>query len=99
MKNESKAASRRSFIRKLTLGTTAASTIPVIITQAAGRNQLLQSRNYEPGYYTKNDQINLATIGFGIQGIYDTGAALTTGTRRYQLKLCKPARLYIVKNR
>ena len=34
------------------------------------------SRNYANLKYGANDQINLALIGSGIQGIYDTKAAL-----------------------
>ncbi len=33
-------------------------------------------RNYEPVRYSANEQINLALIGGGIQGIYDTNTAL-----------------------
>jgi predicted dehydrogenase len=75
--NKTKAASRRSFIKKITLGTTAASTFPMVVSKAATTQKILLSRTYEPQKFIKNDQINLATIGFGIQGIYDTAAALT----------------------
>ena len=37
---------------------------------------LLGSRSYAPATFTANDNINLALIGTGIQGIYDTTSAL-----------------------
>ena len=79
MKNTEKLSpgSRRSFLRKLTLSSAAATTLPTIITRAAGNQSHIMSRMTEPELYTQNDQVNLATIGFGIQGIYDTNAAMT----------------------
>ena len=40
------------------------------------QNLLLDDRSYSPERFASNDQINLAVIGSGIQGIYDTTSAL-----------------------
>lgn len=67
--------SRRSFLKKATLGSTALTSAPLIF--ASDYQQKLQlSREYPDETYTLNDQINLGLIGSGIQGIYDTTAAL-----------------------
>jgi len=70
-----KDTSRRSFLRKVALGSAAISTEPIVL--ASGYEQkLILSKNYESLNFTANDQINLGLIGCGIQGIYDTTVAL-----------------------
>jgi len=70
-----KDTSRRSFLRKVALGSAAISTGPIVL--ASGYEQkLILSKNYESLNFTANDQINLGLIGCGIQGIYDTTVAL-----------------------
>ncbi|NHF58477.1 Gfo/Idh/MocA family oxidoreductase [Flavobacteriaceae bacterium TP-CH-4] len=67
--------SRRSFLKKATLGSAALTATPYVM--GSPRNEKLElSRNYESISYEANDQINLGLIGSGIQGIYDTTAAL-----------------------
>jgi predicted dehydrogenase len=67
--------SRRLFLKRAGMGAAAISAAPQIL--ASSYNQkLLLNRSYEENTYTINDQINLALIGSGIQGIYDTTAAL-----------------------
>ncbi len=71
----SKASSRRDFVKRATLGTAAIGVAPQIL--AATYQQKIQlHRNYRPELFTANDQIQLGLIGCGIQGIYDTTAAL-----------------------
>ena len=75
MKNK-KQSSRRDFLTKLSLGTAAIS-IPNILTakDIESKKELLPPA--EPyRSYSANDTIRLATIGFGIQGISDTGNAV-----------------------
>ncbi len=70
-----KNTSRRNFLKKATLGSAAMTTAPMVF--ASSYQQKLQlSRTYENERYTANDHINLALIGSGIQGIYDTQTAL-----------------------
>lgn len=70
-KNES----RRSFLRKASLTTAAITTSPLIF--ASGQQERLPLiRSYSNTSYAANDKINIALIGSGIQGIYDTKAAL-----------------------
>ncbi len=67
--------SRRSFLKKATLGTVAISGAPMVF--ASTYDQKLQlNRTYETLSFSANDQINLGLIGSGIQGIYDTTATL-----------------------
>jgi len=66
---------RRSFLKKASL-TTAAITASPFILSSQGDEKIILSRKYEDLKYTANDQINLGLIGSGIQGIYDTKAAL-----------------------
>ena len=67
--------SRRSFIKKAALGTAAFGSAPYII--ASKRNEeILLKREYPLQQYSAVDNINLALIGSGIQGIYDTSTAL-----------------------
>ncbi|MEO9891684.1 Gfo/Idh/MocA family oxidoreductase [Aurantibacter sp.] len=75
MKSNKKDSSRRSFIKKAALGSTVLSTTPTILA-ASYKQNLELTRTYESSSFTINDQINLALIGTGIQGIYDTKSAL-----------------------
>lgn len=70
-----KSNTRRSFIKKLTLGTTIVSSSPYLLSGAYNQ-KLTLDRSYSLETFSANDQINLALIGCGIQGIYDTNAAL-----------------------
>ena len=76
MENNYSKRSRRSFIRKATLGSALLSTAPVILANSYKQQQFIESRSYATKKLTANDQINLGLIGSGIQGIYDTTAAL-----------------------
>ncbi|WP_297764611.1 Gfo/Idh/MocA family oxidoreductase [uncultured Muriicola sp.] len=67
--------SRRSFIKKAALGTAAFGGAPYIIA-SKGNKEILLKREYLLQEHTANDNINLALIGSGIQGIYDTSTAL-----------------------
>lgn len=67
--------SRRSFLRKATLGTAAIASAPYVMASPKGRVQLLH-RDYPVRKHAANDKVNLALIGAGIQGIYDTRNAL-----------------------
>nr|AWJ66198.1 Myo-inositol 2-dehydrogenase [uncultured bacterium] len=70
-----KDTSRRLFLKKASLGSAALTAAPMIF--ASGYKQkLLLNRIYEPLSFSVNDQINLGLIGTGIQGIFDTKAAL-----------------------
>lgn len=68
--------SRRSFIKKASLSSAALATAPLILS-ASKSEKILLFREYNTSKYSANDQINLGLIGSGIQGIYDTQAALT----------------------
>ncbi|PID91857.1 MAG: oxidoreductase [Bacteroidetes bacterium] len=68
--------SRRSFLRKATIGTVAATTSPMIFSKSYDQELLLPYRSEAPRHFAANDHINLALIGSGIQGIYDTMSAL-----------------------
>ncbi|WP_276389371.1 Gfo/Idh/MocA family protein [Eudoraea chungangensis] len=72
MKNKQ---SRRSFLRKAGIGAAAITASPQIMASSSGQILSLD-REYETRSYAANDKINLALIGSGIQGIYDTRAAL-----------------------
>jgi len=76
MKKEQHASSRRSFIRKTLLGSAAISSTPLIIARDYKQRLELPARIYDLSDYAANDQVNLALIGSGIQGIYDTMTAL-----------------------
>jgi len=69
--------SRRSFIKKATLGSAAITSAPFILSASKGE-KILMERHYAQHRYSANDQINLGLIGTGIQGIFDTKAALKT---------------------
>ncbi len=70
-----KNASRRSFIKKATLGSAALTSAPMVFA-SSHEEKLWLNRAYAPTFFSANDQINLALIGCGIQGIYDTRSAL-----------------------
>ncbi|WP_324023994.1 Gfo/Idh/MocA family oxidoreductase [Maribacter sp. BPC-D8] len=67
--------SRRSFIKRASITSAALSTTPFLLAASKNETQLLH-RNYSFQDFGINDQINIALIGTGIQGIYDTQAAL-----------------------
>jgi predicted dehydrogenase len=67
--------SRRSFLKKATLGSAAMTSAPLVLASSFDEKIIL-SRDYSHHQFSFNDQINLALIGSGIQGIYDTQAAL-----------------------
>ncbi|MGI9547682.1 MAG: Gfo/Idh/MocA family protein [Flavobacteriaceae bacterium] len=71
-----KKQARRSFLKKATLGSAALTSAPHILLSSSNEEKLLLERTYESQDYSSNDQINLALIGSGIQGIYDTTSAL-----------------------
>ena len=68
--------SRRSFLRKAVLGTAAVTSAPMVLSGKYNQRLLLDARSYSSPGYAANDHINLAVIGSGIQGIYDTTSAL-----------------------
>ncbi len=68
--------SRRSFIKKASIASVALTTSPFILSASKGETIFL-SRKYDLSPFSNNDQINLGLIGSGIQGIYDTRAALS----------------------
>ena len=70
-----KKATRRSFLKKAALGSAALTSAPMVFG-ASYKEKLLLTRNYYSTVITSNDKINLALIGSGIQGIYDTLSAL-----------------------
>lgn len=49
---------------------------PYVLSSSQGQRLFLKNREYE-GSFSVNDQINIGLIGSGIQGIYDTQAALS----------------------
>lgn len=69
--------SRRSFLRKASLGSAALTSAPYLIASASGKPIILR-RDYRHESYSANDKVNLALVGAGIQGIYDARAALKT---------------------
>ncbi len=70
-----KNTSRRSFLKKATIGTTVLGAAPMVFAAPYGQRLTLK-RTYEQSSFSPNDQINLGLIGVGIQGIYDTKSAL-----------------------
>ncbi|MBT8185118.1 MAG: Gfo/Idh/MocA family oxidoreductase [Eudoraea sp.] len=70
-----KQTSRRSFIKKATLGTAALGAAPEILASSYSQ-RLVLDRTYREQDYSQNDQIQIGLIGSGIQGIYDIRAAL-----------------------
>ncbi|WP_405380099.1 Gfo/Idh/MocA family protein [Maribacter sp. LLG6340-A2] len=67
--------SRRSFIKRATITGAALGSAPFILTASQDEKILLQ-RNEQNILYSANNNINIALIGSGIQGIYDTQSAL-----------------------
>jgi len=76
MKKSDNADSRRSFLKKTLLGTAAITSAPMVLSGSYKQRLLLDARSYDNRPRAVNDQINLALIGTGIQGIYDTTTAL-----------------------
>ena len=76
MKQSDNKNSRRSFLKKAALGTAAVTSVPSVLSGSYKQSLLLDSRTYASRTFSANDQINLAVIGSGIQGIYDTTSAL-----------------------
>lgn len=70
-----KYSNRRSFLRKATLGSAAITSAPTLWASSY-RQKIQLQRSYDPETFTPNEQIQLGVIGSGIQGIYDTTAAL-----------------------
>ena len=70
-----KGKTRRSFLKKATLGSAAITSAPYVFASSY-EQKLILSRDYRNENFSHNDQINLGLIGSGIQGIYDTTAAL-----------------------
>jgi len=70
-----KIPSRRSFLKKATLGSAVLTSAPMIFASSYEEKSIL-TRSYESAFFSANNQINLALIGSGIQGIYDTQSAL-----------------------
>ncbi|MDO6807349.1 Gfo/Idh/MocA family oxidoreductase [Zobellia galactanivorans] len=68
--------SRRYFLKKAALGSAAVTSAPLILSASKDESILMQ-REYDTKVFSSNDQIQLALIGTGIQGIFDTKAALT----------------------
>ncbi|WP_297794502.1 Gfo/Idh/MocA family oxidoreductase [uncultured Eudoraea sp.] len=67
--------SRRVFLKRAGLGAAAISAAPQILASSY-QQKLVLNRTYKENSYAVNDQVNLALIGSGIQGIYDTTSAL-----------------------
>ena len=70
-----KQSTRRSFLKKSILGTAAISSLPGL-AQPSSIERIPLHRDYPLLKYSANDRVNLALIGSGIQGIYDTTSAL-----------------------
>lgn len=76
MQKQSKNKSRRSFIRKAAFGSALVTSSPTILANSYNQEMSLESRSYTSKKFAASDNINLALIGSGIQGIYDTTVAL-----------------------
>ena len=76
MEKNQKQKTRRSFIRKVTLSTAMVSASSQIFANSYNQNINIKNRIYSSENHMANDQINLALIGSGIQGIYDTNSAI-----------------------
>ncbi len=70
-----KGKTRRSFIKKLTLSSSIIPSFPYLISDNYSQ-KLILDRSYDFEYFSSNDQINIALIGCGIQGIINTNVAL-----------------------
>jgi len=73
-----KNSSRRLFLKKATLGSAALTAAPSILASSYRQKIIMPRRAYDTAQYSANDKVNLGLIGTGIQGIYDTIAALKT---------------------
>ena len=71
-----KDSTRRSFLKKAVLGSTAVTSAPHIFANSYEQKIVLPTRKYNHPNYAANDYVSLGLIGAGIQGIYDTMAAL-----------------------
>ena len=60
------------------MASAAVGTSPLILSASPGEHLFLKTPKYNSSF-SANDQINLGLIGSGIQGIYDTRAALSVG--------------------
>ncbi len=69
-------SSRRAFLKKLSLGTAAATLAPLAGKAARETVPFIMRKAYPERKISANDKIRLATIGFGIQGIGDTMTAV-----------------------
>jgi len=76
MKTNDGHQSRRSFLRKAALGTALVSSTPLVFARPYRQRLVMDPRPCLSKKYASNDLINLAVIGSGIQGIYDTNTAL-----------------------
>ncbi len=65
-----KGKTRRSFLKKATLGSALITSAPLVLASSY-QQKLLLSRDYPNENFSHNDQINLGLIGSGIQGIHD----------------------------
>lgn len=73
---------RRAFLRKAGLSSAAMATAPMVFSKGYKERIILEERNYSHREYPANDLLQIGLIGSGIQGIYDTRAALSVpGTR------------------
>jgi predicted homoserine dehydrogenase-like protein len=70
-----KGKTRRSFLKKATLGSAAITSAPYIFASSY-QQKLILSKDYRNENFSHNDHINLGLIGSGIQGIHDTTTAL-----------------------
>ena len=70
-----KGKTRRSFIKKMALSSSIIPSFPYLISDNYTQ-KLTFDRSYEFENFTSNDQINIALIGCGIQGIINTNVAL-----------------------
>ena len=68
--------SRRRFLSKVS-ASAAAFALPGISGGQTSESRLLPTPSYPDERYAPNDKIRLGTIGFGIQGIGDTAAAVS----------------------
>lgn len=76
MKEKRNPSDRRSFIKKSLLGAAMVSSAPYILSRNYQQRFEMPGRTYGSKNFAVNDQVNLALIGSGIQGSYDTLTAL-----------------------
>ncbi|NJN28204.1 MAG: Gfo/Idh/MocA family oxidoreductase [Cyclobacteriaceae bacterium] len=82
---------RRKFLRNLSIQSALLTSSPVLLASNYSQSETLISRKYEKMTFSANNQIHLALIGAGIQGIFDTKAALSVAG----VKLVAVCDLYI----